>query len=36
MLGDRAALRAMGERARVLAHPDAAAEIALMAKNLIR
>jgi UDP-N-acetylglucosamine--N-acetylmuramyl-(pentapeptide) pyrophosphoryl-undecaprenol N-acetylglucosamine transferase len=34
MLGDPAALRAMGERARTLAHPDAAARIAGMASQL--
>jgi UDP-N-acetylglucosamine--N-acetylmuramyl-(pentapeptide) pyrophosphoryl-undecaprenol N-acetylglucosamine transferase len=36
MLGNRAELRAMGERARALAHPDAATHIAMMAETLRR
>jgi UDP-N-acetylglucosamine--N-acetylmuramyl-(pentapeptide) pyrophosphoryl-undecaprenol N-acetylglucosamine transferase len=35
MLGDRAELLAMGERARTLAHPDAARRIAAIAADLI-
>lgn len=34
MIGDRSTLRAMGERARTLAHPDAANRIAGMARQL--
>jgi UDP-N-acetylglucosamine--N-acetylmuramyl-(pentapeptide) pyrophosphoryl-undecaprenol N-acetylglucosamine transferase len=36
MFGGRAELRAMGERARALAHPDAATRIATMAETLRR
>lgn len=36
MLGNRAELQAMSERARKLAHPDAAAQIANLAASLIR
>jgi UDP-N-acetylglucosamine--N-acetylmuramyl-(pentapeptide) pyrophosphoryl-undecaprenol N-acetylglucosamine transferase len=36
MFKDRKELRAMGERARALAHPDAATQIATMAANLSR
>jgi len=36
MFGNHAELRAMGERARALAHPDAAAHIATMAETLRR
>ncbi len=35
MFGNRAELRAMGERARTLAHPDAASRIAAMAAELM-